>query len=108
MNATAQVPATLTLPSILTANTYFWSPSGSADARRRSEENKQSTVASFFQAAGFTVTRSGDNVNATGHGLSVAFHYSESCKIVYKSLEVYHDNGKKSNITAIRKALGIA
>ena len=104
----AQNSTALTLPSILTANTYFWSPSGSADGRRRSEESKQSTVASFFQAAGFTVARNGNSVNATGHGLSVTFHYSESCKIVYKSLEVYRDNGKKSNITAIRKALGIA
>lgn len=103
----AQNSTALTLPSILTANTYFWSPSGSADGRRRSEEKRQSEVASFFQSAGFTVTRSGDNVNAVGHNLDVDFHYSESCKIVYKSLSVYR-NGKKSNITAIRKALNIA
>lgn len=104
----AQVSSAISIPSILTANTYFWSPSGSADGRRRSEERKQSDVAAFFAAAGFQVTREGDNVNATGHGLQITFHYSESCKIVYKSLEVYRDNGKKSNITAIRKALGIS
>lgn len=102
----AQVSSAISIPSILTANTYFWSPSGSADGRRRCEEKRQSEVAAFFQSAGFTVTRNGDNVNATGHGLNITFHYSESCKIVYKSLEVYRDNGKKSNITAIRKVVG--
>ena len=106
MNATAQVSATVSIPSILTANCYFWNPCSSADGRRRCEEKRQSEVASFFHAAGFAVTRNGNSVNASGFGLDIDFHYSETCGNVYKSLSVYR-NGKKSNITAIRKHFGI-
>jgi hypothetical protein len=96
---TITVPAE---PAILSANTYFWGAASTASNRRRNEERRQAEVAAYFEALGFEVERSGDNVFATGHGLEIKFHFSESCTNVYKSLSVSR-NGKASNITAIRK-----
>ena len=97
---------TLTEPSILTANTYFWTAACNASSRRRNEERKQTEVANYLSALGFSVVRSGDNVTGTlltAKGeVRVVFHYSESCKNVYKSLSVTR-GGKNSNITTIRK-----
>jgi len=98
--------ATPSIPEILTANTYYWSANSSADGRRRAEEKRQSQVASFFQSIGFQVNRNGDNVIAEKDGICAEFHYSESCKNVYKTFSVTR-NGKRSNITAIRKMLGV-
>lgn len=106
MNAIAEVPA-ISLPEILTANCYFWNSGGSADQRRRNESNRINQVVNFFKQKGFEVTQSGHCVNAKGFGLDVCFSYSESCKNVYKTLSVYR-NGKKSNVTAIRKTLKIS
>lgn len=91
------------LPSILTANTYFWQPSSSASQRRRNEERKIGEVYDFFKSNGFDTSIS-DGVVATKGDLCVRFTYSESCKNVYKRLSVYVGE-KKSNITAIVKVL---
>lgn len=104
MNATAQVPANVSIPDIFTANTYFWSSGSSADQRRRSEERRQSEAANFFRTIGMEVSRSGNTVTAEGHGLEIEFHFSESCKNVYKTLSIYR-NGKKSNISSLRKLI---
>ena len=92
------------LPNILTANTYFWASSSTANGRRKNEERNISTVVSFFPELGFDVSHDNDTVKATNGTINVRFHYSESCKNVYKSLEVTK-NGKRSNITAIKKLL---
>lgn len=89
-------------PQILTANTYFWSPSGNASGRRANEERRQNEVAEFFQAIGMSVERSGDNVIGKAGAIEVVFHYSESCNNVYKSLSVTN-GGKRSNIKLLRK-----
>jgi hypothetical protein len=94
--------STIQIPAILTANTYFWKPAASATARRRSEEQKKAMVATFFQAIGMDVKTLEDRVIAEKEDLMVIFHYSESCKNIYKSLTVKRGD-KNSNITAIRK-----
>ena len=106
--ATSNTTATTTIeiPSILTANTFYWSPSNIASGRRRNEEKRQEEVSNFFKALGFEVQLSSDRViaNLPSKKLEVIFEYSETCGHVYKSLSVYRD-GKKSNITAIKKLL---
>jgi hypothetical protein len=94
--------STIQIPTILTANTYFWKPAASANQRRSSEKQKKAMVASFLEAIGMTVTILEDRVIGEGSGLLVVFHYSESTKNIYKSLTVKRGD-KNSNITAIRK-----
>lgn len=71
--------------------------------RHRNEERRTDEVANFLTSLGFELTKNDTN-NVIGelNGLEVHFHYSESCKNVYKSLAIYR-NGRKSNITALRK-----
>jgi hypothetical protein len=97
----------VTIPNILTANTYFWSPCSRSGGRRLSEERRQAEVASFLESIGFEVERSGDNVNGEGYfegigSVEVSFYYYESCSNVYKTLQICRD-GKRSNITTIKK-----
>lgn len=92
----------VTEPSILTANTFNWSPRGNAGGRRSAEVHYQAVVAEYFKALGLTVSQSGDTVTGENDTIHARFEYSESCKNVYKSLCI-HKNGKKSNITALRK-----
>jgi|ERR1044072_8806329 hypothetical protein len=96
--------AIATMPDILTANTYFWHPSGSASGRRYNENKRVSEVREFFASLGFVVTDSSDGIKAASGEIEAYFSYSESCKNVYKRFEVYR-NGKRSNITAIRKLI---
>lgn len=93
-----------TLPSIFTANTYFWTPSSNASGRRRNEEKRQSEVAEFFKSIGFEVNHIGDKVIATHGDIEAVFEYRETCGHVYKSLCVTR-NGKRSNVSAIKKLL---
>lgn len=86
------------IPEILTANTYFWTPAGSASSRRSVEKRRNNEVAQFIEA-------NQEALNAAG--IEINFSYSESCKNVYKSCKITR-NGKRSNITAVRKALGIS
>lgn len=102
MTTQVQTPA-IAEPQILTANTYFWSPSSSANGRRSNEERKTNDVAAYLKSLGFQITKhDSNNVLAENGEIEVHFHYSESCKNVYKSLCVFK-GGKKSNITALRK-----
>ncbi len=98
MNAQAQVSE----PTILAANTYYWQPRGSAADRRRNEVRHLTNVADFFRAIGMAVTESGDSVVGQKDGILAVFSYSESCKNVYKTLQITRD-GKSSNITSLRK-----
>jgi hypothetical protein len=41
------------LPAILTANTYFWNPAGSAQQRRNNETRRLLEVQDFLSAIGF-------------------------------------------------------
>lgn len=88
-------------PSILTAKTYFWKPAESASGRRRNEERHLSEVALFFNAIGMSVERNGDKVTGVAGAIKAVFQYSESCKNVYKSLDITN-NGKRSNIRLLR------
>ena len=94
--------ATLNAPSILTANTYFWSSASSASLRRRNEERHQAVVADFFGSLGMSVSQNGNDVIGEKDGIVAVFSYSESCKNVYKHLSITR-NGKRSNITALSK-----
>ncbi len=95
-NSTTQTPA-VSIPDILTANTYFWSPAGSASGRRSNEKRHNGEVERFIQA---------NRVALDAAGITIRFDYSESCSHVYRTFKVFR-NGKKSNITAIYKALGL-
>ena len=89
-------------PAILTANTYFWTPKGNASARRRSEDSNLETVGKFFREIGLKTEINGNTVTGESEKLIARFKYSESCKNVYKNLLI-EKNGKRSNITALRK-----
>lgn len=91
-------------PAILSANTYFWTPAGSADSRRRSEDAKLSSVERYLESHKFATKRTPEHVYATGHGLEIDFYYSESAKNVYKSLSILRD-GKKSNVSSLVKVI---
>ena len=96
MQTTITAPE-IVLPEILTANTYYWRPASSASSRRSNERRHTETVQRFLDTHADALTAA---------GIEVEFSYSESCNNVYKKLGVYR-NGKKSNITALKKALGI-
>lgn len=94
---TTETTTTIELPAIMTANTYYWTPSSSASGRRSNEARHAATVQAFLD-------QHAEAIRAAG--LTVEFSYSESCHNVYKRLEVTR-NGKRSNVTALKKALGI-
>lgn len=95
--------AAITIPSILTANCYFWTPGQRSHERIYNEKRHQDTVAEFFESIDFEVERlSPQTMNAKKDGIEVQFHYYESTRNVYKSFTVYRD-GKKSNISVIKK-----
>ncbi|MBX2927000.1 MAG: hypothetical protein KF852_04130 [Saprospiraceae bacterium] len=91
-------------PSILSANTYFWTPGSNADSRRRAEKKRLSEVSEYFRALGMRVETSGDEVTSVHpSGVIASFSYRESTKNVYKRLDVRKPNGSASNITLLRK-----
>lgn len=94
---TATIALTPVIPSILTANTYYWNPAGSASGRRSNEKRHNSDVARFIAA---------NRESLDAAGIVIKFDYSESCHNVYKTCTITR-NGKRSNITAVRKALGL-
>jgi hypothetical protein len=87
----------IVLPEILTANTYYWRPASHANSRRANEQRRAGEVQRFLDQHAATLAAA---------GVEVVFEYSESCNHVYKRFEVYR-HGKKSNVTALKKALGI-
>lgn len=92
------------IPTILTANTFFWTPSASANGRRSNEQKRQDEVKAFFEYIGLETEVNGDSVTGKNAEIEATFTYSESCKNVYKNLTIYK-NGKKPNISAIKKLL---
>jgi hypothetical protein len=94
-NTSATSNTTVEIPAILTAKTYFWSPATCANMRRRNEARRRDEVESFIAA---------NHEKLEAAGVTIDFSYSESCHNVYKTCEIRR-NGKRSNITAVRKAL---
>lgn len=93
------------VPSILVANCYFWNPCGSASQRRSSEAKKHSVVTQFFISIGFDLIGSNGSVSSfarvtCGKRVEVAFEYRETCKNVYKRLNISISE-KRSNITGL-------
>ena len=94
-------------PIVLTARTYFWSPSGSASGRRSNEHRQQEIVAAWLQSLGLFVEHR-DYGTVVGHNnlVHVEFFYRESCNNVYRKFQVWRVDGEKlirSNITTLRK-----
>ena len=83
---TATQTTTIELPAILTANTYFWTPSSSASGRRSNEKRYADQVQAFLDTHAAALAAA---------GITVEFSYSESCHNVYKSLAIYKDGVKK-------------
>ena len=96
MTTTTQTTA-IELPSILTANTYFWTPSSSASGRRSNEKRHADEVQRFLDTHAVALEAA---------GVTVEFSYSESCHNVYKSVAIYK-HGVKKDIRALKKALGV-
>lgn len=92
MNENGTTPS---IPDIMTANCYFWRPARSASGRRSNEERRNGEVERFIEA---------NKAALDAAGIVIDFSYSESCHNVYKSCAITR-NGKRSNITAVRKAL---
>ena len=90
-----------TLPYILEAKTFYWTPGSSASSRRANEKKRMKEVYEFFEKKGFEVSEENGNVTAEGKGITVMFSYKESCQNVYKNILIAR-NGKKSNITALK------
>lgn len=88
---------TTSIPEIMTANTYYWRPGYHASERRSNEQRNIAVVEAFLAANAEKLAAAGIVIN---------FSYSESCNNVYKRCEITR-NGKRSNITAVRKALAI-
>ena len=88
-------------PTILTANTHFWSPGFHAYERRAREDDNCNTVADYFSRLGFAVSRSERTVTATAGAFCVTFCYEEFPMHVYKSLSITRDL-RRSNIVALR------
>ena len=93
----------ITEPGILTANTYFWNAAIGASSRSSNEKRRLAEVAEYFRSIGFCIlSESAESVKAIRDTVEASFYYSESCKNVYKRFTVT-ENGKESNILAIRK-----
>jgi len=92
MTTSTQTAAqTIALPSILTANTYFWHPATSASGRRSNEARQARTVDQFENLVQTML-------GGAGIGVGIDFTYNESCANVYKSVS-YRIPGKTTNLT---------
>lgn len=99
----SQIVSKISEPAILSSNVYFWSPGASQSQRARSAEKKVNEVSSYLEYLGFIISEKDCNsMTAINGNVEVRFYYHESSQNVYKSLAVFK-NGKKSNITTIRK-----
>lgn len=99
MSTTATTTAaTVTIPAILEANTYFWRPASSASGRRSSEKRRLKEIESFADLCMHILP-----------GFSIEFAYEETCKRVYKKFIVKRlikgNEWKKSNLLALKNAL---
>jgi hypothetical protein len=103
MNELTNTPKTAIVePDILTANTYFYSAGRWASHRRSNEKRNTGAVENYLIELGFSTTNDGRTVTGKRDNICVKFSYSESCHNVYKHIAVMRD-GKRSNITALRK-----
>jgi len=92
-------------PAILTANTYFFKPAHSAQARRKSEQKIIAEVTNYLEVNNFKIVEKTDaKVAAYKEKVEVVFYYNETANNVYKAFQVYKE-GKRSNITTVRKLL---
>lgn len=82
------VQVKLPIPSIVTANTYYWQPQGSASGRRSNERRHQGTIDLFCRQLNNLPT-----IEAEGF-------YEETCRNVYKAMK-YAVNGKSTNLTGL-------
>lgn len=96
------IQTTIEEPAVLTANTYFWTPGGNASSRRRAEAKHQGAVRQWLISLGFVEITPGVYQHLETR-LLVSFSYNESCRNVYKRLEVRYPDGRRGNILAIRK-----
>ncbi|MCX7699017.1 MAG: hypothetical protein N2114_06085 [Candidatus Goldbacteria bacterium] len=87
---------------ILEKNCYFWSTSRIAKGRRENEKKRKNEAAEILEKLGFTTEIIGNKVIATRGDIKVIFYYKESCKHVYKKLQVYVNNVKK-DIRVLKK-----
>ena len=96
------------IPSIFSANTFFWSSGGTANCRRRNEERRLGEAVSFFKSLGLDVEERGSHLigtgNIGGNDVVIDFHYSESCKNVYKHVSSTR-NGRASNMLFVKNAI---
>ena len=90
----------INVPTIISANTFLWSPSSAASSRRSNEARRRAEIESFLIE--FELHK--ENGCFTHGTVEVRFCYSESCKNVYKSFEVFRA-GKKSNIKGLAAEL---
>jgi len=80
---------TLTIPFIITASTYPWSPGSNASSRRYNESRREGEVEGFVRSMKQLLN------------VDVSFYYSESCNHVYKSVD-YVINDHKVNLTKVK------
>lgn len=92
---------TISVPKVLTSNTFYWTPGGSAFSRRSNEQRHLAEVDTFLHSLGFTDDGQGAYVKGD---IAVLFSYRESCHHVYKHLRVWKD-GRRSNITTLYKLM---
>lgn len=85
----------MNIPDIMTANCYFWKPSGSASGRRANEKRHCADVQKF-------IDEYKDVLDAAG--IEIEFSYSESAKKVYKRCTITK-HGRRSNITVVKRAI---
>lgn len=91
----------ITMPDILTANTFYWRSGSGASQRRSSERKRMNEVKEFFLSLGFDEIQEGIYIK---DNIEIQFTYTESCTSVYKHLYIYVD-GIKKDIRVIKKLL---
>jgi hypothetical protein len=80
------------VPQIVTANTYFWSPNGSASGRRSAERRREAEIENFSIQLSVIPT------------VRVSGSYRETCSTVYKSMEYQvckNGEWKNTNLTGL-------
>lgn len=91
-NYAAKHAVKIDIPMILTANTYFWSPSGNASGRRSNERHRNAEIELFANV--FDAIRT---IRVTGD-------YRETCSNVYKSMDykvMRNGEWKNTNLTGL-------
>lgn len=91
-NHAAKHAVSLQIPGIVTANTYFWTPSGNASGRRSSERRRNAEIELFA------------NVFDAIPTIRVYGDYRETCGNVYKSMSyevLRKGEWKSTNLTGL-------